>query len=132
MLNKRCKTYSFSEFRNLSNEEYKFIERAIDHVKKNKKMYGRLVVITAVLLHCNMNFVFADSIDASLDATFSQLITLLKDFAKWGCLGMGLKRLVEEMLAGGSFKQASVAGVQYWLIYLFIQFYPRLFDMIKL
>ena len=45
----------------------------------------------------------------TLDATFNQLIELLKDFAKWGCLGMGLKKLVEEMLSGANFKQASVS-----------------------
>ena len=61
-----------------------------------------------------------------------KLIELLKDFAKWGCLGMGLKKLVEEMLSGANFKQASVAGMQYWLCYIFIQFYPKLFDMIKM
>lgn len=104
----------------------------LNHIKKNKGMYFRLVIITATMLHFNINYTFADSISASLDSTFGQLIELLKDFAKWGCLGMGLKRLVEEMLSGANFKQASVAGIEFWLCYLFIQFYPRLFDMIKL
>lgn len=95
-------------------------------------MYTRLILVTALLLHFNINFVFANEVGTSLDATFNQLIELLKDFAKWGCLGMGLKKLVEEMLSGANFKQASVAGMQYWLCYIFIQFYPKLFDMIKM
>jgi len=130
LLNKyRVKTYKFGEF---GKEDLTLVEKIINNIKENKVMYSRLIVITALLLHYNMNFVFANSVDASLDATFSQLIELLQSFAKYGCLGMGLKRLIEEMLSGANFKQASMAGVQYWLCYIFIQFYPKLFEMIQM
>ncbi len=133
MLNKRIKTYSFCEFKTqYTSEDITLVNRVIYNFKNNKIMYTRLVFITALLLQLNMNFVFANEVTTSLDATFVQLIQLLKDFAKWGCLGMGLKKLVEEMLSGASFKQASVGGMQYWLCYIFIQFYPKLFDMIKM
>lgn len=133
MLNKRIKTYSFCEFKTqYTSEDITLVNKVIDNLKNNKIMYTRLVFITALLLQLNMNFVFANEVTTSLDATFVQLIQLLKDFAKWGCLGMGLKKLVEEMLSGASFKQASVGGMQYWLCYIFIQFYPKLFDMIKM
>ena len=117
---------------NTTESDLTLAERVLDNIKENKSMYTRLVVITALLLHYNINFAFAESVDASLDATFSQLIELLKSFAKWGCLGMGLKKLVEEMLSGANLKQATVGGIQYWLCYIFIQFYPKLFDMINL
>ena len=134
LLNKyRIKNYTFKEFKNeLIKEDITLIDKMIDQIKSNKIMYTRVVFITALILHFNMNFIFANEAGASLDATFNQLIELLKDFAKWGCLGMGLKKLVEEMLSGANFKQASVAGMQYWLCYIFIQFYPKLFDMIKM
>ena len=133
------KTYTFKEFKEIqesrqlidNQEELKIAEKVLDNLKRNKKIYTRIVFITALLLHYN-SFIYADSIGASLDATFSQLIELLKEFAKWGCLGMGLKKLIEEMLSGANFKQASLAGVQYWMCYIFIQIYPKLFDMIKL
>lgn len=133
------KTYTFKEFREIqenrqligNQEDLKTAERVLGHLKRNKKIYTRIVFITALLLHYN-SFIYADSIGASLDATFSQLIELLKEFAKWGCLGMGLKKLIEEMLSGANFKQASLAGIQYWMCYIFIQIYPKLFDMIKL
>lgn len=123
------KTYKFGEF---GKEDITLVEKMLGHIKENKVMYARLVLITTLILNYNMSFVFANSVEASLDSTFSQIIELIKVFAKWGCLGMGLKVLAEEMLSGANFKQASVAGVQYWLCYIFIQFYPRLFDMIKL
>ena len=132
MLNKRCKTYSFAEYRALSNKEYSFLEKAIDHIKRNKKMYKRLVVITAILINNNLAIYAESGISGALDSAFGQLINLLMDLAKWGCLGLGLKKTIEEMLAGASFKQASTAGIQYWLAYIFIQFYPKLFDMIRL
>lgn len=115
-----------------NDNDVKLASLVLDHINRNKGMYFRLVLITALMLHFNIKFTFADNIGSSLDATAGQLIALLNSFAKWGCLGMGLKRLIEEMLSGASFKQASVAGMQYWLCYIFIQFYPRLFDMIKL
>lgn len=133
MLNKRIRTYSFYDFRTqYTSEDITLANRIISHIQNNKIMYTRLILVTALLLHFNINFVFANEVGTSLDATFNQLIELLKDFAKWGCLGMGLKKLVEEMLSGANFKQASVAGMQYWLCYIFIQFYPKLFDMIKM
>lgn len=130
LLNKyKVKNYKYIEFKK---EDLKIVEKILVNIRKNKTIYIRVVILTALLLHYNMNFVFANSVDASLDATFGQLINLLKSFAKWGCLGMGLKRLIEEMLSGANFKQASTAGVQYWLCYIFIQIYPKLFDMIKM
>lgn len=133
MLNKRIRTYSFYNFRTqYTSEDITLANRIISHIQNNKIMYTRLILVTALLLHFNINFVFANEVGTSLEATFNQLIELLKDFAKWGCLGMGLKKLVEEMLSGANFKQASVAGMQYWLCYIFIQFYPKLFDMIKM
>ena len=133
MLNKRIRIYSFYDFRaQYTSEDITLVNRIISHIQNNKIMYTRLILVTALLLHFNINFVFANEVGTSLDATFNQLIELLKDFAKWGCLGMGLKKLVEEMLSGANFKQASVAGMQYWLCYIFIQFYPKLFDMIKM
>ena len=133
MLNKRIRTYSFYDFRTqYTSEDITLVNRIISHIQNNKIMYTRLILVTALLLHFNINFVFANEVGTSLEATFNQLIELLNDFAKWGCLGMGLKKLVEEMLSGANFKQASVAGMQYWLCYIFIQFYPKLFDMIKM
>ncbi len=136
------KTYTFKEFKEIqenrkieekyTKEDLNICERILEHIKTNKVMYGKLVLTTAILLYLNVNIGYADTIEASIDTTFNQLIELIKSFAKWGCLGMGLKRSIEEMLSGANFKQASTAGVQYWLCFIFIQFYPKLFEMIKM
>ena len=136
------KTYTFKEFKEIqenrkieekyTKEDLNICERILEHIKTNKVMYGKLVLTTAILLYLNVNIGYAYTIEASIDTTFNQLIELIKSFAKWGCLGMGLKRSIEEMLSGANFKQASTAGVQYWLCFIFIQFYPKLFEMIKM
>ena len=46
-------------------------------------------------------------------------------------LGIGLKNMIEEMLAGANLKEATGAGVQYFIFYIILQLYPKLFNMIK-
>ena len=128
--------FSISEFKEIQankevvKEELELVEKVIDHIKKNKEFYTRVGITTASILSYNTTLTFASSL--GMDDSFNEIIGLIKDFGKYGCLGLGLKKTIEEMLAGASFKQASTAGIQYWLCYLFIQFYPKLFDMIRL
>lgn len=129
-------TFSISEFKEIQankelvKEELELVEKVIDHIKKNKEFYTRVGITTASILSYNTTLTFASSL--GMDDSFNEIIGLIKNFGKYGCLGLGLKKTIEEMLAGASFKQASTAGIQYWLCYLFIQFYPKLFDMIRL
>ena len=129
-------TFSISEFKEIQankelvKEELELVEKVIDHVKRNKDFYIRVGLTTTSILSYNTTLTFANSL--GMDSAFNEIIGLIKDFGKYGCLGLGLKKTIEEMLAGASFKQASTAGIQYWLCYLFIQFYPKLFDMIRL
>ena len=129
-------TFSISEFKEIQankelvKEELELVEKVIDHIKRNKDFYIRLGFTTTSILSYNTVLSYASSL--GMDSAFNEIIGLIKDFGKYGCLGLGLKKTIEEMLAGASFKQASTAGIQYWLCYLFIQFYPKLFDMIRL
>ena len=52
-------------------------------------------------------------------------------FAKYGCMCMGIKSIIENALQGADFKQATTSGIQYFLIYILLSFYPKLFSMIK-
>ena len=129
-------TFSISEFKEIQankelvKEELELVEKVIDHIKRNKDFYIRVGLTTTSILSCNTVLSYASSL--GMDSAFNEIIGLIISFGKYGCLGLGLKKTIEEMLAGASFKQASTAGIQYWLCYLFIQFYPKLFDMIRL
>lgn len=122
------KSYTFSEYRQL--QELNKVDRFLGSLKKNKKEYARLVFLIAVFMNKN-SIVFADVIGAELGSTASQLIDLLLDFAKYGCIFMGGKTMLEHMLHGANLKQATTEGLQYFLFYLLLQFYPKLFTMIK-
>lgn len=106
------------------------IDKFLGKLKNNKREYARLVFFIAVFMNKN-SIVFADSMGAELGSTASQLIDLLLDFAKYGCIFMGGKTMLEHMLHGANLKQATTEGLQYFLFYLLLQFYPKLFTMIK-
>lgn len=113
----------------LSNEDINLVEFIIDHIKKNKFMYARLVLMTALMIHFNMGFAFASEFSSSLDTVGTQIMHMLTSFAKWGCIGMGVKSMTITLINGGDMKAAMKDGTQYWLGFLFIQFYPQLFDL---
>lgn len=125
----KVKSYKLSEFkRKFDKDEFILIERILDNIKENKAIYTKLVLTTALMLHFNIT-VFASDFGSSLDSVGSQIVNMLLEVAKWGCIGMGLKSMLTTMINGGNMKQASTEGVQYFLGYLFIQFYPQLFDL---
>ena len=121
----RVKSYTLKEFRKEhTSEDITLVERLIDNIKNNKIMYTRLVFITALLLHFNINFV-----STSLDAAGMQILELLMAFAKWGCIGFGVKDMIVTVLNGGNVKNAINNGLIYILAYVFISLYPQLFDL---
>lgn len=112
-----------------SYEDMTIVEKALEHIKKNKGLYMKLVIFTAMLLNYNMTFVYAGSFGSSLNQVGNIIVGMLLDVAKWGCIGMGLRNMIITLINGGNIKQAMTEGIQYWMGYLFIQFYPQLFDL---
>ena len=126
----RVKSYTLKEFRKEhTSEDITLVEILIENVKNNKIMYTRLVFITALLLHFNVNFVFANDFSTSLDSAGMQILELLMAFAKWGCIGFGVKDMIVTVLNGGNVKNAINNGLIYILAYVFISLYPQLFDL---
>ena len=124
------------EFRKVEIIEYDFnyedmtiVEKALDHIKRNKGLYMKLVIFSAMLLNYNMTFIYAGSFGSSLNQVGNTIVGMLLDVAKWGCIGMGLRNMIITLINGGNIKQAMTEGIQYWMGYLFIQFYPQLFDL---
>ncbi len=133
LLKKKVNTYTFREFKKSNElETTTLLDKSIEYLKINKKLYLKIVVIIALTLHYSINPIYAQNIENSLNSTFMQLINLLMSFAKYGCIAMGLKSAIESMLNGGSFRNATMSGLQYWAGYIFLQLYPKLFEMIKI
>lgn len=120
------KSYTFSEYKQM--QEMSTIEKFLENLKKNKKEYARLVFLLAIVIPKQ---VFATNNDMGLGDAGFEIVHLLLKFAKYGCMGMGIKNMIEEMLAGANLKQATGAGVQYFIFYIILNLYPKLFDKIK-
>ena len=104
------------------------VNRVIGHIKANKVMYARLVLLTALMLHFDM-LIYADSFGSSLDRVGNKLLNMLMNVAKWGSICMGIKEMITTVLNGGNVKHALNKGLMYLLMYVFISIYPQLFSM---
>lgn len=122
------KYYTFSEFLHLEEKNLDMIEKFLDHIKRNKVVYSRLVLLVALLMK-NNNIIYAESFEVSLNNSAKQIIDMLLVLAKYSFLGLGLKEIISTMIAGGSFKDATTSGMQYLLTYVLIKLYPSLFNM---
>lgn len=121
------KTYTFAEYKQL--QEMNNIDRLLGELKKNKELYIKVVFATAILM--NKNFVYAAGNDLGLGDVAYEIIEMLLAFGRWGCLGIGIKSMVETMLAGGDVKASTGAGIQYFIFYIVLNLYPKLFSMLK-
>ena len=125
-------TYTFSQYRNLVTiENLNKFDRVIAHIKKNKTMYLKLVILLAMTIDRSslVTLALGGSLESSLDIISTKLVGMLVAFAKVGCMGMGLKAMVVTLLNGGNMKEASIEGIQYWIGYIFLQLYPYLYDI---
>ena len=111
-----------------SRKDIDLVNKAIDHIKANKGMYLKLVLLTALMLHFDI-LIYADSFGDSLDRVGNQILGMLESVAKWGCLSMGVKDMITTLLNGGSMKNAINSGLMYLLGYVFISLYPQLFNL---
>ena len=111
-----------------SRKDLDLVNKAIDHIKANKGMYLKLVLLTALMLHFDI-LIYADSFGDSLDRVGNQILGMLESVAKWGCLSMGVKDMITTLLNGGSMKNAINSGLIYLLGYVFISLYPQLFSL---
>lgn len=120
------KTYTFAEYRQL--QEMSKIDLFLGELKKNKKEYAKLVFILAISIPKSA---YATSNDLGLSSVAWEIIGMVLSFGKYACLGMGTKAMIETMLAGGNVKESTGSGIQYFIFYIVLNVYPKLFSMVK-
>lgn len=109
-------------------KDMNLVNKLLENIKRNKTLYFRLILFTALLLHFDV-MAYANDFGASLDRVGNQILTMLMSVAKWGCLAMGIKDMIATLLNGGNMKNAINSGLMYLLGYVFISLYPHLFSM---
>lgn len=120
------KSYTFSEYKQM--QEMSTVEKFLGNLKKNKKEYARLVFLLAITIP---KPVLAANNDMGLGDVAFEIIHMIIVFAKYGCLGKGIMNMTQEMLQGANLKEALSEGIQYFLFYIVLNVYPKIFDMIK-
>ena len=83
-------TYTFSEYRNLvTMKNLNKFDRVIAHIKKNKTMYLKLVILLAITIdRSSLTVLASGSLESSLNVLSTKLVGILIAFAKVGCMGM--------------------------------------------
>ena len=109
-------------------KKYNDLDELIGNLKKNKKEYAKLVLILAVSIP---KPVLAATTSMGLGPVANEIINMILVFGRYGCLGMGTKSMIENMLAGANLKEATGAGLQYFIFYIVLNIYPKLFSMLK-
>ena len=121
-------TYTISEFLHKDELDLNAMDKFLGNLKKNKKEYARLVFLLAITMP---KPAFAATNDMGLGDVAYEIIRMVLSFGRWACLGMGIKSMIETMLAGGNVKEATGSGIQFFIFYIVLNIYPKLFSMVK-
>ena len=121
-------TYTISEFLHKDELDLNAMDKFLGNLKKNKKEYAKLAFILAVSIPKSS---YAVTNDMGLGDVAWEIVHMIMVFGKYGCLGKGMLCMCQEMLQGANLKQAFGEGIQYFIFYIILNLYPRIFDMIK-
>jgi hypothetical protein len=129
----KVESYTFVEYREIQEKELMdqltILDKTIAHIKRNKAMYIKLVLLIAITIDKGTLTAFASGgLEANLANKFTLIIEKLIFLSKYACMGLGLKDMIICLLNGGNMREASFAGIQFWLGYLFLEFYPTLYN----
>lgn len=123
--------------RNLENElnkEFGRVENLLNHLKRNKQLYLKLVVMIAILLMCcPKSVVLAMDVDQAIrkiDKFGTQILRLTQVIAYWAVLLTTSKDCVQTAMSGDK-KQIAGAAIKGVMIMGIIYFLPEFFDMMK-
>lgn len=121
--------YTIKEFLALSHEEeISKLDKAIGHIKRNKKMYRKLVFVTACLLTSNTMPIFATS---SFDAAGMELFDIVVGVAKWIFIAKGGWEIIQKMSTGADVGDISGIVAKYGMGYGSIIMLPRIMNILS-
>ena len=120
--------YTIKEFLALGHEEeMNRLDKAIGHIKRNKKTYKKLVFITACLLMSNPMPIFATS---SFDAAGLELFDIVTGVAKWVFIAKGGWEIIQRMSAGSDVGDISAIVAKYGMGYGSIIMLPKIMNIL--
>ena len=137
MIFTRTHTYTFEEFRNLEfKKEINRVENLLNHIKKHKSLYRKLVLIVCMMLISGyLNPVSAYMADVNLainklDKLGNQLLKLVRTVGYWVVLLITSKDCISQAINGDK-KGVGGAVTKGLMIMAVIYFLPELFSMME-
>ena len=130
-------TYTFEEFRNLElKKEINRVENLLNHIKKNKRLYRKLVLIVCMMLmsgYLNPVSAYVADVNAAiskLDKLGNQLLKLVRTVGYWVVLLITSKDCIAQAINGDK-KGVGGAVTKGLMIMAVIYFLPELFSMME-
>ena len=132
MLLKKYEVYSISEFLNKDEiSDISFLDKAIEHIKRNKKKYMLLVTIIALTIDLSTitSFALTPGV-AAIDAAGQKILDLIRRVGYWIAIILCSKDVLKHCMRGHVESIGSVIAM-YGLSFGVLYFLPWLFDLIK-
>ena len=130
LLNKyKVEVYKFNEFS--TRKEISKLDKAIDHVKRNKKKYMLLVTIIALTIDLTTvsSFALAPGTEA-INVAGEKILGLIRDVGYWVAIILCSKDVLKHLMRGHMESIGSIIAI-YGLSFGVLYFLPWLFDLIK-
>lgn len=117
---------------NISNyKKLHILDKAIGHIKKNKKMYLRLVVSIALMIHFGAIDTYALSPNLNaIDKVGQQLLTLMRKVGYWVFMILCGKDVITKCMQGKRGELGSVVAL-HLMAFGTLYFLPWAFDLIQ-
>ena len=131
----RTYIYTFEDFKNLElKKELNRVDNLLNHIKKNKSLYRKLVLIVCVMLISGyLSPVLAADVDVAitkLDTLGKQLLKLARTIGYWVVLLITTKDCIAQAINGDK-KGVGGAVTKGLMIMAVLYFLPELFSMME-
>ena len=125
----KVESYTIREFLNM--EHVSYLDKAIEHIKRNKKKYMLLVTIIALTIDLSTitSFALTPGV-AAIDAAGQKILDLIRRVGYWIAIILCSKDVLKHCMRGHVESIGSVIAM-YGLSFGVLYFLPWLFDLIK-
>ena len=129
MLIKKYEVYTVQEF--LNKEDISYLDKAIDHLKRNKRKYRLLVTVIALTINLSTvsSFALTPGV-ASIDVAGQKILDLIRRVGYWIAIILCSKDVLKHCMRGHVESIGSVIAL-YGMSFGVLYFLPWLFDLIK-
>ena len=129
MLIKKYEVYTVQEF--LNKEDISYLDKAIDHLKRNKRKYRLLVTVIALTINLSTvsSFALTPGVTA-IDVAGQKILDLIRRVGYWIAIILCSKDVLKHCMRGHVESIGSVIAL-YGMSFGVLYFLPWLFDLIK-